>query len=421
MTANIITIGDEILIGQIVDTNSAFIATELNKIGIKVNQILSISDNKEHIVSTLDRVMEQCDLIILTGGLGPTNDDITKFTLASYFGVGLKRSKVALENIKGILHHRGAKFTELNSTQADVPENCTVLNNAHGTAPGMLFQENNKVIVSFPGVPFEMKALLCDELIPWLKSNYTMPVIKHKTFMTTGVPESTMAMRLSDFEKNLPAHMYLAYLPSPGVLKLRLNSSGKDLKAIESELNEKSIELEQLLGNDLFGYDGARMEEVIGKLLLAQKATLSAAESCTGGNISHLITEISGASTYFKGGVVAYSNEIKANILGVDQRILAKYGAVSKEVVIEMAKGIKKVMNTEYSIATSGIAGPAGGTEDKPVGTVWIAVSSPRATIPIKVNFGNHRERTILRSSIAAMNLLRLELQKNVEKTVEKV
>ena len=421
MTANILTIGDEILIGQIVDTNSAFIAAELSKVGIKVNQIVSISDNKKSIISSIDRAIDQCELLVITGGLGPTNDDITKYTLASYYGVGLKRSKIALENIKRILRYRGAEFTEQNSTQADVPENCIVLNNFHGTAPGMLFNENNKVIVSLPGVPFEMKALVTDELIPWLEDNQSMPVIKHKTFMTTGVAESTMALRLVDFEKNLPTNMSLAYLPSPGVLKLRLNSTGSNEAEIESEFDKKTNELEKLLGKDLFGFEGQRMEEVIGQLLSDQKATLSAAESCTGGNIAHLITEIPGASNYFNGCVVAYSNDIKINLLGVDQKSLAKHGAVSKEVVVQMAEGIKKVMNTDYSIATSGIAGPTGGTEDKPVGTVWIAISSPRTTLAIKLNFGTHRERTILRSSIAAMNLLRLEINKIVEKTVKKV
>ncbi len=423
MLADIITIGDEILIGQVIDTNSSFIGNELSKEGIQIRRIVSISDKKEVIQRTLQTSMKYSDLVIITGGLGPTNDDITKQALADFFRVGLVRNQDVLENIRKLLHYRGASFTEKNSSQADVPENCIVLNNKNGTAPGMLFHIDKKVLLSLPGVPFEMKALITDEFIPWIRKNFELPAIFHKTLLTTGVPESIMAERLSDFEKQLPENMSLAYLPSPGILRLRLNSySNSTEKDYQETIFEKQIEkLGQLLGNDFFGYEPVRLEQIIGKLLTGLGNTLSVAESCTGGNIAHLITEIPGSSKYFIGSVVAYSNEIKKKLLNVSEDDLVKHGAVSKQIVIQMAEGAKRLFQTDFAIATSGIAGPDGGTKEKPVGTVWFAVSSPRTTIAMKYNFGENRERTIKRSSIAALNLLRLEIKKIVEKTVEKV
>ncbi|MBN1118561.1 MAG: competence/damage-inducible protein A [Bacteroidales bacterium] len=422
MQAIIITIGDEILIGQVVDTNSAFIGSELNKIGIQVKQIISISDNAYAIQTAIAESLGKADLVILTGGLGPTNDDITKHTIAEFFGVKLVRNQKVLEHIQKLLKYRGVNFTNLNMNQADVPENCQILNNLNGTAPGMLFKtSNNKVLVSLPGVPFEMKPLITDELIPWLMKSHKLPLRKHKTFLTTGVPESSMANRLVEFEKDLPESMSLAYLPSPGILRLRLSISGESEPELAKIFEYHARKLETYLKKDLFGYDSQTLEELTGEMLRRNKYTLSTAESCTGGNIAHLLTSVSGASDYFMGSVVAYSNKIKENILGVSKKDLEEFGAVSKQVVIQMANGIREKFNTDFALATSGIAGPTGGSDDKPVGTVWIALASHLKTIAIKFQFGEHRQRTITRSSYAALNMLRLQINKIVEKTVEKV
>lgn len=419
MIADILTIGDEILIGQVVNTNSAFIGDELTKLGIQVNRIISVSDNSEAIVKALDNSLGSVDLIVITGGLGPTNDDITKKTLATYFGVKLVRNNDVLAFVQELLKNRGVQFSELNSLQADVPENCTILMNRNGTAPGMLFKtEDNKIIVSLPGVPFEMRSLITDELIPWLRSNVNLPYRAYKTFLTTGVPESTMAQRLVHFEAEMPANMSLAYLPSPGLLRLRLGIAGKSEETVRETFQQMCKKLELELGKDLFGIGNTSLQEVIGQKLLQKKLTLSTAESCTGGNIAHLITEIPGASAYFKGGIVAYSNEIKTGFLGVNASDIEKFGAVSRQVVMQMAEGIRKKFNTDFALATSGIAGPAGGSTEKPVGTVWFAISSQTSCSAIKLNFGEHRERTITRSSLAALNILRLEIDKIVEKTV---
>jgi nicotinamide-nucleotide amidase len=423
MQADIITIGDEILIGQVIDTNSSFIGEELSKIGIQIRRIVSISDKKDVIKRTVDTSIKYSDFTIITGGLGPTNDDITKHALADYFGVKLIRNQDALDNIRKLFRHRGATFTDMNNAQADVPENCIVLNNKYGTAPGMLFQIENKVVLSLPGVPFEMKGLITDEFIPWIQENYSLPYLYYRTLLTTGVGESIMADRLTDFEKQLPENMSLAYLPSPGILRLRLSSFGdKENTDNLTQVFKKQIhQLEEKLGNDLFGYDNDRIEQIIGKLLLAEGKTVSVAESCTGGNVAHMITEIPGSSNYFKGSIVAYSNTIKSKYLNVSDEDLDKYGAVSKQVVTQMAEGAKEMFGTDYAVATSGIAGPGGGTKQKPVGTVWFAVSSPRTTLAMKYNFGENRERTIKRSSIAVLNLLRLEINKIIKKTAEKV
>lgn len=414
MLADLITIGDEILIGQVVDSNSAFISSELNKAGVRVRRIVSVSDNKEDIKRTIQSSLKKSNLVIMTGGLGPTNDDITKVTLAEFFQVGFVQNKEVLENIRRLLKYRGIEFAEKNSPQADVPENCLVLNNKYGTAPGMLFRTDNKVVVSLPGVPFEMKALVTDELIPWIKKNYNLSEIQHKTYLTTGLPESTMAERLETFEEELPDGISLAYLPSPGILRLRLSYSSGNIHLNQADFERQCKRLENLLQKDLFGYDNDTLEAIIGIMLKRNNATLATAESCTGGKIAEMITSIPGASEYFTGGIIAYSNDIKKQFLKVSASDLEKYGAVSKAVVLQMAEGVKKQFNTDYAIATSGIAGPTGGSTEKPVGTVWIAIASPSTTLALKVNLGEHRQRTVLRSSIAALNMLRLEIKKNV-------
>ncbi len=422
MQADIITIGDEILIGQIVDTNSAFIASEFNKTGIRIRQILSVSDKEESIRVALKESLEHVQLVIITGGLGPTNDDITKNTLAKFFNSKLIRNKEVEKDVENFFAHRGNSIIELNRSQADVPDNCHVINNLNGTAPGMLFQTSEgKVVVSLPGVPFEMIAMIQNGVIPWIKEHFEIPVILNKTFLTTGIAESVLAERLISFEKNLPSNFSLAYLPSPAIVKLRLGVQGDKLEFIRNEFESYSKQLENNLGENLFGYNDDTLESVVGVLLKNNNFTLSTAESCTGGNIANLITSVSGASEYFKGSIVAYSNEVKMNILGVNKDDLDKFGAVSEQVVTQMADRVKKLLNTDFAIATSGVAGPTGGSPEKPVGTVWIAIASPTNTSAIKINVGNHRGRNITRSSLAALNLLRLSILKIVEKTVEKV
>lgn len=422
MNCEIITIGDEILIGQVVDTNSAFIASELNRIGIGIRRIISVSDKENAILESISGSLENADILIITGGLGPTNDDITKKALAKFFNSSLVRNAEILEFITQLLSQRGVQMSEINRSQADLPENCIPLFNRNGTAPGMLFKTSeNKVVISLPGVPFEMKALILEEVIPWLRKNFHLPVKLQKTFLTTGVPESTMATRLLNFEAELPQTFSLAYLPSPGLLRLRLSAGTANADLINVAFEEQCQKLEDLLENDLFGYNEDSLEAVVGRLLRQNNFTLSTAESCTGGNIAQLITGIPGASEYFKGSIVAYSNQIKENFLNISKADLENFGAVSKKVVVEMAENARKLFDTDFSLATSGIAGPTGGTEEKPVGTVWIAIASPRTTLALKFQFGEHRGRTITRSSLAALNILRLEIQKIVKKTVEKV
>ncbi len=417
MIADIITIGDEILIGQVIDSNSAFIAEQLNQIGIKIRQILSVSDSEDSITGALDDSIEHTDLIIMTGGLGPTNDDITKVTLSKYFNTKLVRNKSALDKIEQYLKSRGVPASERILSQADVPENCQVLQNSNGAVPGMLFRSSNgTVVISLPGVPFEMKGILTEEVIPWLKSNFALPVRMQRTFLLAGDAEATVADRLKDFESSMPDNISLAYLPSPGLLRIRLGITGKDQKVVEEQFARYCSMLKTELGENLFGYDNDTLESVVGNLLKEHSFTLSTAESCSGGNIASQIAGVPGASDYFIGSIVAYSNEIKKNILGVRDEDLSQHGAVSEEVVVQMAEGVKKLMKTDFAIATSGIAGPTGGTDEKPVGTVWIAVATPESTKAFKYWFGTDRGRTVVRSTLEALNFLRIEIKKIVEK-----
>lgn len=422
MQADIITIGDELLIGQVVDTNSAFIASEFNKIGIKIRRIISVSDKEDAIISVLSEVLNHVQFVIITGGLGPTNDDITKKTLAKFFNSKLIYNKEVEANINRLFAHSVNSLIDLNRSQAEVPDNCLIINNINGTAPGMLFKTpDDKIVISLPGVPFEMVSMVENGVVPWIKDHFELPTRLHKTFLTTGVGESNLAERLIEFEGLLPSYFSFAYLPSPGLVKLRISTSGKNIKSIRDEFELYCSMLETKLGNDLFGYNQDTLESVTGNLLKQNNFTLSTAESCTGGSIANLITSVSGASNYFKGSIVAYANEVKSDILQISKSDIKKFGAVSEPVVIQMAEGVKKLLKTDYAIATSGIAGPSGGTPEKPVGTVWIALATPRQTIAIKMNFGNHRGRTITRSAFAALNLLRLDILNIVEKTVEKV
>ena len=409
MLAEIITIGDELLIGQVVDTNSAWIAEQLNLIGIRVHQITSISDNQEHILQTLEEASARAQLILITGGLGPTKDDITKQTLCKYFDTSLIFSHEAYKNIENLFYHRGVKVTEVNRQQAMVPANCKVLPNVNGTAPCMWFEKDNRIYVSMPGVPFEMKAIMEQEVLPLLLHKHKQVII-HRTILTEGVGESMLASIIEPWEDALPDFIKLAYLPQPGMVRLRLTAYGNDREVLQNAINKAENELFPLAGKYIFGFDDDTLESVVGQLLRQKGKTLSTAESCTGGNIAQLITSIAGSSDYFKGSVVAYSNEIKEKLLGVPHQTLLDYGAVSEQTVIAMAEGIRERFDTDYSIAVSGIAGPGGGTDEKPVGTTWIAVATPAGSTARKFLLGDHRGRNIRKASVSALNMLRGKL-----------
>lgn len=408
MKAEIITIGDEILIGQIVDSNSAWLGEQLNARGIKVRQINSISDQHEHIIATLERAEKEADLVIITGGLGPTKDDLTKHSLCEYFNATLVFHAKTLEHIKKRFAKRGIPLNELNREQAMLPESCTVLHNELGTAPGMWFEKNNTLFVAMPGVPYEMKYVVENELLPRLKERVKGKAIFHKTVLTQGIPESVLAEKIEAWENNLPEEIKLAYLPNPMSVRLRLSARGNDEAQLKVEVEKQIDKLKLLIPDAIFGYDKETMAEVVGNLLVQQKQTLAVAESCTGGYMSHLITAVAGSSDYYKGAVTSYSNEIKQKVLGVQETSLEKYGAVSEQVAREMAQGVKNLMQSDYAVATTGIAGPGGGTPEKPVGTVWIALAGPEKTIARKFTFvGDHRERNIVRSAQTALQLLR--------------
>jgi nicotinamide-nucleotide amidase len=406
--ADIITIGDEILIGQVVDTNSAFIASELNAIGITVRKIHSIADQKNALVTTLDEAIENSVLVVITGGLGPTSDDITKNTLQEYFGGEMILDTIAFQYICKIFEQRGIALSDRNRSQAMVPDSCQTLRNRSGSAPGMLFRKNAAIIASLPGVPFEMEDITRNELIPLLIRELNLPVRLHRTILTCGLPESLAADMLTEWEYNIPKNVKLAYLPSPGILRLRVSVSGDDRKKLNKQLIELVNEVSVILGPEyLFGYDEDSLQSVVGNLLKQKRSSLAIAESCTGGNIAHLITLVPGSSTYFKGSVTAYSNLIKQEILHISSDTIHKNGAVSQAVVEQMASGIQRIMKADFAVATSGIAGPDGGTAEKPVGTTWIAVATPEKVISQKFMFGDKRERNIVRASYTALNLLR--------------
>lgn len=414
----IITIGDEILIGQIVDTNSAYMATLLNLNGISVKQISSVSDNREHILKALEEAEHRADIILITGGLGPTKDDVTKKTLCEYFNTPLRFDEEVYQDVAALFALYGKDVTPTNRHQAEVPENCTVLRNANGTAPGMWFEKGNKTYVSMPGVPYEMKAMMKNQVLPKLKERYELPAIFHKTILTQGIGESYLSDIIAQWEDSLTAdNIHLAYLPSPGKVRLRLSVTGKDEKTIRSLIDKKIGQLQPLIAEYIYGYENfgetpETLEQAVGRLLKQKQQTLSTAESCTGGYIAHLITKVPGSSEYYLGSVISYSNQVKQEDLNVSADILKTHGAVSQPVVEQMAKAIQKKYKTSYSIATSGIAGPDGGSEEKPVGTVWIAIATPKNVSSQKFLFGNNRERNIQKAADAALTLLKKELEK---------
>ena len=406
MIAEIITIGDEILIGQIVDTNSAWMAQHLNLAGVRVNQISSVSDERKHILDALSEAKSRSDLILITGGLGPTKDDITKKTLAEYFQTGLRIDEGALENVKRIFSKYKGPLLDSNFKQAEVLENCITLINLNGTAPGMWIEHENKVYVSMPGVPFEMMYMMDDLVIPRIKKHFKLPVIQHHTILTAGIGESILAEKIESIESTLPSHIKLAYLPKLGTVRLRLSGQGADAKVLASEIADITKRIIQVVGEFIIAETDTAIEKVILDYMASKKLNLSLAESCTGGYISELITQHPGSSSVFLGGAITYSNSLKMSMLGVSELTLQNFGAVSEETVREMAEGARSVHRSDYALAVSGIAGPDGGTVEKPVGTVWIAVSSPLKTISKKYNFGNKRTQNIERAAISALILL---------------
>ncbi|MCX6222769.1 MAG: competence/damage-inducible protein A [Bacteroidia bacterium] len=407
MNLDIITIGDEILIGQIVDTNSAWMAQKLNDEGINVRQIISISDDADHITDTFVQSAKQVNLVLVTGGLGPTKDDKTKETICNFFDTRLISNQAVLQNIEELLNKRGIALNRLNRDQALVPEGSHVFQNKLGTAPGLLLKKNGCSFIFMPGVPYEMKYLMEFEVLPYLRDNFQTTTILHRTVLTQGLPESMLAEKITSWEDALPGYIKLAYLPSPQGVRLRLSARGLEQSLMEAEVESQIIGLQKLIAPNIYGYDDESPAESIGKILTEKGWTVSTAESCTGGAIARLFTENPGSSNYFKGSVVAYSNEIKKDILGVKEELLRHHGAVSREVVESMALNGCRVMKTDFSIATSGIAGPGGGTEEKPVGTVWIAVAHKDRVVSQLFNFGNDRERNIARTGQNSLFMLR--------------
>lgn len=404
MKVSIITIGDEILIGQIVDTNSAWIAKSLNEIGLDLSKIYSISDSESVILRTLNRAKELSDIVIITGGLGPTNDDITKHTLVNYFNDKLVRNQEVLVHIKQLFKKFGVQeINKLNEQQADLPSKCKVLFNELGTAPGMWFEKDNKHFISMPGVPFEMKYLMNTHVLPELQSRFSEIVIVHKTILTQGVPESILADIIATWEMELPSTIKLAYLPSEGRVRLRLSTRGKDKELLNLVIDEQIEKLKLIIPKLIFGEENDTLEQRIGQELLRVNASIGSAESCTGGYVAHLITLVSGASAYFKGSVLAYNAAVKQAVLGVQAKTIADYGVVSKQVAEEMALGVQQLMKVDYAIATTGIAGPLGGSIDNPVGTIWTSVATPIGVQSVKYQLGTERVRNIKRSSTAVL------------------
>ena len=414
MRSAIITIGDEILIGQVTDTNAVWISQQLNSIGVQVGEMVTVSDEAGQINATLDRYMGKYDLLIMTGGLGPTNDDITKQTLAAYFNSKMVTVQEVKDKISAYFKERGRSMIESNLLQAEVPEVCRVLMNNHGSAPGMWFEKDGTILISLPGVPYEMKGLMEDHVIPELISRNNVPHVVHRTIMTQGVPESYLAAMLRDWEKALPECVKLAYLPRPGIVRLRLTIVDKCAIDAEQILDVTIAKLLDIIPEHVFGYDDISLEESLGELLRDRGLTLASAESCTGGNIARMITSVPGSSSYYSGSVIAYENRIKSGVLGVNPQVIEDKGAVSREVVEQMARGVREVLGTDTAISTSGIAGPDGGSDEKPVGTTWICVQNGEASYAKVYRFGGTRERIIDQASYTALQLLRRLLLKNL-------
>ena len=412
MKAIIINIGDELLIGQVTNFNASWMAEQLNAIGIEVIRINVIPDKEEEIIASLIEAERLADVVLLTGGLGPTNDDITKETLCKFFKSPLIFNEDTYNDILDIFSRRGLSVTETNRKQAEVPVGCKVIRNTEGTAPGLWFEKNGKIFIATPGVPFEMKPMMTYSILPLLEERMKGDVIVHKTVLTQGMGESFLADKIASWENALPSNIRLAYLPSPGIVKLRLTARGSNKDVLIKTIEEEVLRLQELISENIYGYDADTIEQIIGKLLMRKGKTLATAESCTGGYIAHRITSVQGSSSYYRGSVIAYANEIKENLLGVKRKTLEKYGAVSEEIVMEMAANVRIKLHADFSVAVSGIAGPDGGTPEKPVGTVCIAVASPDNIIAQKFRFGTNRMVNIERASVTALNMLRKAILK---------
>ncbi|MBL0739301.1 CinA family nicotinamide mononucleotide deamidase-related protein [Flavobacterium sp. GN10] len=417
MKAAIITIGDEILIGQIVDTNSAFIAKSLDRIGVEVAEMLSISDDKKHILDTFAQLQNKMDVVIVTGGLGPTKDDVTKKTFCEYFDDELVVDQKVLAHVTELIEGFYKRpISQLNKDQALVPSTCTVLHNKVGTAPGMWMKKENTVFISLPGVPYEMKYLVEEEIIPKIVREYKRPYIIHKTILTYGQGESLVAERIEQWENNLPEFIKLAYLPNPGRVRLRLTARGTNKEELEAAIDSNVQSLDAIIHDIIVGYEeNETIETVIGKLLSKQNKTISTAESCTGGKIASLLSAIPGSSTYFKGSIVSYATEAKVNVLGISQNLIDQFSVVSAEVASAMALSVKDLLKTDYALATTGNAGPSKGDSDAEIGTVFIALATPNEVIVEEFNFGQPREKVIDRASVKSLEILQKEILKIVQ------
>lgn len=404
----IVTIGDELLIGQTIDTNSAFIAQELNKIGIHVKRRIAVADERNAILEALDETIPKADIVFLTGGLGPTADDITKPLLSEYFNGKLVFNETVLQHVKQIFAKRNRPFLERNLKQAEVPENCQVLFNRLGTAPGMWFEKDGCIIISLPGVPFEMQTILVEEVLPRLKERFKDYHIYHKTLMTVGIGESFIAEKILDIETSLPDYIHLAYLPTPGFVKLRLSTEGSDIEALKHEVEIRAQLIQQRLGDFIAATEDISLEEILAKTLAAHRLTLGLAESCTGGYVANKITNLSGSSAYFKGSIVSYANEVKENILNVPHETLMTVGAVSEATVIRMAESARETLKVDIALSISGILGPGGATDEKPVGLVWMSICNKDVTLTKEFHFFYDRLRNKELASNAALNMIRM-------------
>lgn len=413
MQAEIITIGDEVLIGQTIDTNAAYIAAELNAAGVNVRFKRTIADRADDIRDALDSVSPQVNLVFMTGGLGPTNDDITKKTLTDYFNTKLVFNEEVFQNIEEIFRSFNRTPSEVHRQQAYLPQSARVLLNAMGTASGMHFERNGVQYFSLPGVPYEAEHLVRDRVIPWILTNLQKGSVVHRTILTLGVPESDLAHQLSELESSLPAGISMAYLPSPGMVKLRLTSYEGDPEEKSKILAGLVAEIRNTLGEVVYGENRQTLEQIIGALLLEEQKTLALAESCTGGSIASRITRVAGASAYFMGSIVSYATAVKEAVLQIDELVIAENGVVSEPVAMDMAEKARKLFKTDYAVSTTGIAGPGGGTDEIPVGSIWIGIAGPKRTKAWFFRFGRNRERNIQKATITALDLLRREIQKN--------
>jgi nicotinamide-nucleotide amidase len=412
MQAEIICIGDELLIGQTINTNASWLGDQLNKIGIRVRQVHTIADDREAITTTIEFALRRSEVVIITGGLGPTKDDITKHTLCQMFDSRLVMNDEALQRIEGFMRARNLPILEVNQQQAALPHNCRIVQNHKGTACGMWFERDGHHLISMPGVPYEMQGMMTEEVLPSLISSFDLPHIQHRTILTIGVGESFLAKSIQDWESSLASyHIHLAYLPSPGSVKLRMSHyGGGEMATTLSNMQQKEAELKVLLGDIIYGYDNDTLSQVVGRLLSERSHTLAVAESCTGGYLGHLITSMAGSSGYFKGGIISYATEVKTGQLGISPSLIETSGVVSEAVALAMAEGVRQKLGSTFGVGITGIAGPDGGTPDLPVGTVCIAVSSPYGKFSKKEVLGRSRERTIQVAAQYALNYLRKEI-----------